>query len=57
MRGHWGIESVLHRVPGMAFEEDLARHRAKNTAADLATLRHFALDTVRQDQPPQARCR
>jgi len=33
-----------------AFGEDQARHRARNTAANLTTLRHFALSTVKQDQ-------
>ena len=32
----------------MAREDD-ARHRARNTAQNLATLRHFALNIVRQD--------
>ncbi|MCP4443950.1 MAG: hypothetical protein GY811_01210 [Myxococcales bacterium] len=34
----------------MAFREDEARHRAKNTAQNLATLRHFALNMVKQDK-------
>lgn len=50
VRGHWGIENELHWVLDMAFGEDQARHRAKNTAANLTTLRHFALSTVKQDQ-------
>jgi predicted transposase YbfD/YdcC len=50
VRGHWGIENELHWVLDMAFGEDQARHRARNTAANLTTLRHFALSTVKQDQ-------
>ncbi|MCP4447988.1 MAG: ISAs1 family transposase [Myxococcales bacterium] len=47
---HWGIENELHWVLDMAFREDEARHRAKNTAQNLTTLRHFALDMVKQDR-------
>ena len=34
----------------MAFREDEARHRAKNCAANFATLRHFALNLLKQDK-------
>ncbi|MCP4447870.1 MAG: transposase, partial [Myxococcales bacterium] len=50
IRRHWGIENELHWVLGMAFREDEARHRARNTAQNLATLRHFALNMVKQDK-------
>ena len=50
VRGHWGIENELHWVLDMAFGEDQARHRAHNAAANLTTLRHFALSIVKQDQ-------
>jgi hypothetical protein len=33
----------------MAFREDDARHRAHNTAENMTTLRHFALNVVKQD--------
>ena len=49
IRGHWGIENQLHWVLDLAFREDEARHRAKNTAQNLTTLRHFALNIVKQD--------
>lgn len=49
VRGHWGIENELHWVLDMAFHEDEARHRARNTAANFTTLRHFALSLVKQD--------
>jgi predicted transposase YbfD/YdcC len=49
IRRHWGVESKLHWVLDLAFREDEARHRARNTAQNLATLRHFALNIVRQD--------
>jgi predicted transposase YbfD/YdcC len=50
IRGHWGIENELHWVLDMAFGEDQARHRARNVAANLTTLRHFALSVVKQDK-------
>lgn len=50
IRRHWGVESKLHWVLDVAFREDDARHRANNTAQNLATLRHFALNIVRQDK-------
>lgn len=50
IRAHWGIENKLHWVLDIAFREDDARHRANNTAQNLATLRHFALNIVRQDR-------
>lgn len=50
IRQHWGIENSLHWVLDMAFREDEARHRAKNTAQNLTTLRHFALNLIKQDK-------
>ena len=50
IRRHWGIETQLHWVLDMAFREDEARHRAKNTAQNMATLRHFALNVIKQDK-------
>jgi predicted transposase YbfD/YdcC len=50
IRRHWGIETELHWVLDLAFREDEARHRARNTAQNLATLRHFALNVIKQDK-------
>jgi predicted transposase YbfD/YdcC len=50
IRRHWGIETKLHWVLDIAFREDEARHRAKNTAQNMTTLRHFALNIVKQDR-------
>ena len=50
IRGHWGIETELHWVLDMAFREDEARHRSGNTAQNMATLRHFALNIIRRDR-------
>jgi len=49
IRRHWGVETQLHWVLDLAFREDEARHRARNTAQNLATLRHFALNVIQQD--------
>jgi predicted transposase YbfD/YdcC len=50
IRRHWAIENELHWVLDMAFREDEARHRAGNTAHNMATLRHFALNIIKQDK-------
>jgi len=50
VRRHWSIENELHWVLDMAFAEDSARHRARNAAANMTTLRHFALSIIKQDQ-------
>ena len=47
IRRHWAIENELHWVLDMAFREDEARHRARNTAQNMTTLRHFALNIVK----------
>ena len=49
IRRHWSIENQLHWVLDVAFREDDARHRARNTAQNLTTLRHFALNIIKQD--------
>jgi len=49
IRRHWSVENELHWVLDVAFREDEARHRARNTAQNMTTLRHFALNIVKQD--------
>lgn len=49
IRRHWSIENELHWVLDMAFREDEARHRARNTAQNMTTLRHFALNIIKRD--------
>jgi predicted transposase YbfD/YdcC len=49
IRRHWTIENQLHWVLDLAFREDEARHRARNTAENMTTLRHFALDIIKSD--------
>ena len=50
IRRHWSIENGLHWVLDLAFREDEARHRAKNTAANMTTVRHFALNLIKADK-------
>jgi predicted transposase YbfD/YdcC len=50
IRRHWTVETQLHWVLDVAFREDDARHRAKNTAQNMSTLRHFALNVIKQDR-------
>ena len=49
IRRHWSIENELHWVLDMAFREDEARHRARNCAANLTTLRRFSLGLLKRD--------
>ncbi len=49
VRKHWSIENNLHWVLDVAFREDQARHRSKNLASNLATLRHFSLNVLKMD--------
>jgi predicted transposase YbfD/YdcC len=47
-RGHWAIENKLHWVLDITFGEDLSRLRAGHGAKNMAVVRHFALNLVRQ---------
>ena len=49
-RSHWGVENSLHWVLDMAFREDECRVRRGNGAENLARLRHFALNMLKQDK-------
>lgn len=48
IRRHWSVENELHWVLDMAFREDEAPHRARYTAQNLSTLRHFALNLIKR---------
>ena len=50
IRRHWGIENRVHLVLEGAFREDESRVRVGEGAANLAVLRHFALDLLRQER-------
>jgi predicted transposase YbfD/YdcC len=49
-RDHWGVENKLHWVLDMAFREDECRVRKGHGAENLARLRHFALNLLKQDK-------
>jgi predicted transposase YbfD/YdcC len=50
VRRHGGIENRLHWVLDIAFREDRCRLRKEHAAQNLATLRHLALNLLRQDK-------
>lgn len=48
VRLHWGIENQLHWVLGMSFGEDQSRIRKDNAPANVAIIRHAALNMIRK---------
>ncbi len=48
VRSHWSIENNLHWTLDVTFKEDLSRLRAGHGAKNMAVVRHFALNLVRQ---------
>jgi predicted transposase YbfD/YdcC len=48
VRSHWAIENNLHWTLDMTFNEDQSRLRAGHGAKNMAVIRHFALNLVRQ---------
>lgn len=49
-RSHWGIENQLHWVLDIAFREDDSRVRIGHGAENFATLRHMALNLLKQEK-------
>ncbi len=49
VREHWGIENSLHWVLDIAFREDESRIRKDNGAQNFASLRHIALNLLKQE--------
>ncbi len=49
VREHWGIENSLHWVLDIAFREDESRVRKGHGPENLATMRHMALNLLRQE--------
>lgn len=47
VRSHWGIENKLHWTLDVAFKEDLSRLRKGHGAKNMAVVRHFAINLVR----------
>jgi len=46
VRAHWGVENRLHWVLDVTMNEDQARNRLENGPANLAVLRHMALNIL-----------
>lgn len=49
-RGHWGIENSLHWGLDIAFREDESRVRKGHAASNMAIMRHFSLNLIKQDK-------
>jgi predicted transposase YbfD/YdcC len=50
VRGHWGVENSLHWVLDVQMNEDRCRVCDRTAAQNLATLRVFCLNLLRQDK-------
>ena len=48
VRSHWAIENKLHWILDTTFKEDQSRLRVGHGAKNMAVVRHFALNLVRQ---------
>jgi len=48
VRAHWGVENRLHWIMDVVFHDDLMRLRTGNGPANMATMRHAALNIVKQ---------
>jgi predicted transposase YbfD/YdcC len=46
-RAHWGIENRLHWIMDVVFRDDLCRLRTGHGPANMATVRHMAVNLVR----------
>jgi predicted transposase YbfD/YdcC len=47
VRAHWGVENRLHWVMDVVFHDDLMRLRTDHGPANMATVRHIALNLLR----------
>lgn len=50
VRGHWQVENALHWVLDVAFREDGCRTRTGHAPENLATLRHMAVNLLKQER-------
>ena len=50
VRAHWGIENGLHWVLDVQFREDQCRVRKDHGPENLATLRHIAVNLLKQEK-------
>jgi predicted transposase YbfD/YdcC len=51
VRAHWGIENRLHWVLDVVFHDDLARLRTNHGPANMAVVKHMALNLLKQANP------
>lgn len=51
VRGHWGIENRVHWMLDVVFRDDLARFRAGDGPANMAVIKHTALNLLTQAKP------
>ena len=51
MRSHWDIENRLHWVLDVVFRDDLARLRTGHGPANMAVVKHMALNLLAQARP------
>ncbi|QJT04713.1 transposase [Streptomyces asoensis] len=49
IRGHWGIENLLHHVRDRTFREDNSKVRTGTLPRAMASLRNLAISVFRQD--------
>jgi len=47
-RAHWGVENRLHWVLDVVFHDDLMRLRTQNGPANMATIKHAALNLIKE---------
>ena len=50
VRSHWSIENTLHWVLDVSLREDDCRIRKDNAPANMAVLRHTALNLLKSDK-------
>jgi predicted transposase YbfD/YdcC len=54
VRGHWAIENGLHWVLDVTFKDDQSRLRTGHGAKNMAVVRHFAINLVRDAKDKQS---
>ena len=54
VRAHWGVENRLHWVMDVVFHDDLMRLRPQHGPANMATVRHIALNLLRSTPGKQS---
>lgn len=54
VRAHWGIENRLHWVLDVVFHDDLMRLRTQNGPKNMATIKHMAMNLVKDAPGPDS---